>query len=111
MKVRTAVLWWLVNNQQHPALTEDDMKNVAQKPIVVALFPGIDYYSITGFYQVMNDCVLPALKKQHSDLVGMPLAKVRPNAPREVTRVMASQGYEWQDSASWQQQFQAYLAS
>ncbi len=109
MRIKKAVLWYLVTSQEHPFLTQDDKKIEALTPLVSALFPGINYYSITGFSQVMHDCVIPALKKQHPDLVTMTAAQVRPDVMAEVSEVMPSRGYEWQDDQNWKARFRAYL--
>jgi len=38
-------------------------------PLVEGLFPGINYFSMTGFGQVMRDHVQPVLKKLFPKLV------------------------------------------
>ena len=111
MKVRTAVLWWLVNNKEHETLKEKDRAIEALMPLVSALFPGINYYSITGFSQVMRDCVIPALKKRYPELLTTPAEKIKPKAMTEVATVLPSKGYEWQDSTRWKSKFEKVLAT
>lgn len=110
MKIRTAVLWWLVNDKEHESLKEKDRTIESLMPLVSALFPGIDYYSITGFSQVMRDCVIPVLKKRYPELLTMPAEKVKPTSRTEVVVALPSKGYEWQDSAKWRAKFEKLLA-
>ncbi len=80
-------------------------------PIVSALFPGINYYSITGFSQVMRDCAIPILKKRYPELLTTPAEKVKPKAMTEVATALPSKGYEWQNSARWKSKFEKLLAA
>lgn len=111
MKCKTMVLWWLVNNQEHPQLEGGDKKIEALIPLVSTLFPGINYYSATGFSQVMQDCVIPALKKQFPELLTTPAEAVTIDATTEVVELLPSDGYEWQDNEEWISKFGALLAA
>ncbi|OGY63945.1 MAG: hypothetical protein A3I89_00610 [Candidatus Harrisonbacteria bacterium RIFCSPLOWO2_02_FULL_41_11] len=111
MKVKTAVLWWLVNNKEHESLTDKDKTIEALMPLVEALFPGINYYSITGFSQVMRDCVIPVLKKRFSELLTTPAEAIKPKATTEIAKVLPSKGYEWQESTKWRSKFEKILAA
>ena len=110
MKVRTAVLWWLVNDKEHETLKLKQKERTmgALKPLVSALFPGINYYSILGFNQVMRDCVIPALKKRYPELLTTPAEKIKPKAMTEIATVLPSKGYEWQNSI-WKYEFEEIL--
>lgn len=110
MKVKTAVLWWLVNNNEPNSLEEKDKKIESLIPLVDTLFPGINYFSITGFSEVMQNCVIPALRKRYHKLLLTPAEKIKPRAMTEVTAVLPSKGYEWQDSAEWKAKFKRILA-
>lgn len=111
MKIRTAVLWSLINKKEHESLEEKDKTIEALMPLVEALFPGINYYSISGFNHVMRDCVIPVLKKRHAKLLTTPAEKVKPRAMTEIATALPSKGYEWQDSTKWQSKFQKLLAA
>jgi hypothetical protein len=111
MQFKTAVLWWLVNDQKHPALTKDDMQIKALKPLLQAMFPGINYYSLSGFIMVQHRLVVPVLKKQHPGLETMSAAQVKPNSLLEVSEVMPSRGYQWEGDPAWKLQFDVYLTS
>lgn len=111
MKCKTAVLWWLVNNKEHEQLKEGDKKIEALMPLVETLFPGINYYSITGFSQVMRECVIPALKKRFPELLTTPVEAIKPKATTEVAKLLPSKGYEWQDSPKWRSKFEKILAA
>lgn len=110
-KFRTVVLWWLINEERHPGLSEEEMIIKTLMPILSTMFPGINYYSITGFSQVMNGYGIPALKSQFPDLVGMPAEEVDTEEMREISEVLASKGYEWQDSEEWQTKFTEAIAA
>lgn len=111
MLCKTVVLWWLVNETEHPALAEADKKIETLMPLVAALFPGINYFSITGFSQVMNTCAIPVLKKRFPDLLGADAAAIATDATREVEAALPSKGYEWQDSDAWKKKFEKLLAA
>ncbi|MCI0559871.1 MAG: hypothetical protein MN733_15380 [Nitrososphaera sp.] len=111
MKVRTAVLWWLVNDKEHESLKKKDRTIEKLMPLVEALFPGINYYSISGFSQVIHDCVIPVLKKRHPELLTTPAEKIKPRTMTEVATALASKGYEWQVSPEWKSKFQKLLAA
>ena len=111
MQCKTAVLWWIVNETEHPSLNEDDRRISALIPLVAALFPGINYYSISGFSQVMRECVGPVLKKRFPELIGATAASIASDATREVDVALPSQGYEWQDSDDWKKKFETLLAA
>ena len=51
MKCKKLVVWWLVTEQEHPLLINNEKKNDL---LVQAVLPGVNYYSITGFSQVMK---------------------------------------------------------
>lgn len=110
MQVKTAVVWWLVKSEDHPALEESDKTIKALMPLIDTLFPGINYYSVTGFNQVMQECVIPALRHQHPALRTTATREVRSNDMTEVTEVLRSAGYEWQDSDRWRARFRRLIA-
>lgn len=111
MKCKTVVLWWLANGKEHPLLTEGDKKGDALMPIVTAFFPGINYYSVTGFHEVMNTLVIPAIKKRHPELLTTPEGDIEADATTDVVEMLASKGYEWQDDAGWMTKFRDMLAA
>ena len=73
------------------------------------MFPGIIYYSLTGFGQVMQDCVRPAARKLFGNLEGIPAEEVSKELT-EITPVLPVNGYEWCESAEWQAKFVRFLA-
>lgn len=78
-------------------------------PIVSALFPGINYYSITGFQQVKMDLVIPVLKKYFPELQSMDVKNINPKEKVEIRKFLPSDGYEWQDSYKWEKKIQTAL--
>ncbi len=114
MKCKTIVLWWLINDvneREVPGLDKDEMRIKALMPLVSELFPGINYYSISGFNGVLNECVIPILKKRYPKLLDTPAKKIDPKATTEVTAVLPSKGYEWQNSPKWKSKFEKLLAA
>lgn len=112
MKVKEAVVWWLVTEQDAPVLTDEDKKIESLMPLVSGMFPGINYYSITGFHEVMKECVMPALRKLFPQYLEGPAGKACNSEELiQVDEVLASDGYEWQDSPNWQVKFQEFLAA
>lgn len=111
MEFRTIVLWELINEKECPGMTGQGMTIEAYMPLVDALFPGINYYSITGFGQVMRRCVVPALRKLYPELLTSPAEEIEPEAMTEVATVMPSAGYEWQESAEWRSRFEKFLTA
>lgn len=100
MQCKKNVIWWLVNGGDSLLLKEEDKKIEALMPLVQALFPGINYYSVTGFSQVMHQCVVPALKKRFPDLQSVPEESTA-EGEVEINELLPSKGYEWQDSPEW----------
>ena len=109
MKVKTIVIWTLVNKKEHPLLTKSQMKISSLMPIVEKLFPGINYYSMTGFSQVMHECVIPALKKLHPELRKTPAEKITKTDTIKLTKLLPSDGYEWQDNPKWKKELNKAL--
>ena len=105
MQVKTAVVWWLVKGEDHPTLTAADKTISALMPMVDAMFPGINYYSVTGFHQVMSELVTPALRARHADVRRLATREVRSTDMTEVAVVLASDGYQWQRDAKWMPRF------
>ncbi|MEN9614000.1 MAG: hypothetical protein RLZZ347_307 [Candidatus Parcubacteria bacterium] len=111
MKCKQAVIWSLIHGKKHGSLNEKDVTIGATIPLVSALFPGINYYSIPGFNQVMRDCVLPILVKRFAHLQTIHASKIDPRATIEVVEALPSKGYEWQDSRRWMAKFRKILVS
>ena len=113
MKFKKLVIWWLVTEQEHPLLTVNDKKIETLMPLVQAVLPGVNYYSITGFSEVMKRCVMPVLKKCFSELATVSADDIarNPNMEVDVTEFLPSKGYEWQDSGNWRTEFEKRLAA
>jgi len=68
-------------------------------PILEKMFPGINYYSISGFSQVMKEVAMPCVAKTNPDLAACATsAEIKPSA-----------GYEWQDNYSWRESVAAQV--
>jgi len=80
-------------------------------PLIKKLFPGINYYSITGFGQVMVRCVVPVLKKMFPELLKKTEDEITPQMKTKIATFLHSDGYEWQDSSKWMLEFNKLLAA
>lgn len=106
VRMRKIVIWSLVNDREHELLTAKAMTT-----LVATLFPGIDYYSITGFSQVMRECLIPVLKKRFPELRSVPSEQITANDAVEITEFLPSRGYEWQVDNRWRSRFEKLLAA
>jgi hypothetical protein len=107
VRVKAIVLWWLIKGEEHPALTQNDKKISNLMPLIQALFPGMNYFSNTGFHAVMNAWVIPALWRQFPELATRPASHLRASAMFDIREVMPCNGYEWQ-TREWQERFKTY---
>lgn len=113
MKCKKLVVWWLVTQQEHPLLTDNDKKIESLMPLVEGVLPGVSYFSITGFNQVMKQHVIPVIKKYFPELATVSADDIaRDHAVEvEITEFFPSKGYEWQVSSDWQAEFEKRLAA
>jgi hypothetical protein len=111
MQVKKAVVWWLVRNEDHPALQASDKEIATLMPMVTAMFPGINYYSISGFQMVMEMLVLPALRQRYPELRTTATRDVKAADMIEVAVVLPSDGYQWQDDARWMPRFRQAISA
>jgi hypothetical protein len=109
-KFKKTLIWSVINDKHHPKLTEDERKISGTMPIIDKLFPGINYYSITGFYQVSNDYLRPVLTKLFPYLKGLDAEKVRKNEKIEIENAfLPSKGYEHLDNPEWKERLEELL--
>jgi hypothetical protein len=113
MKAKKIVIWWLANGKEHPFIEQEEKKISSLMPLVEALFPGINYYSMSGFGDVMRTCGMPALKKRFPELLTMSEEDIAREATAEVeiTEFLPSKGYEWSDDPAWMATFQERLTA
>lgn len=112
MKIKKAVVWSLMNpDGWHPSVTADERKINALMPLLSTLFPGIEYYSITGFTTVMCNYVRPVLNKFFPEIIGVSAEHIPPDEMIDIGAFQASKGYQWQNSTEWQKEFEQKLAT
>lgn len=102
-EVSSTLLWSIIHGEQHPQIPQT-LKISDLMPLVEALFPGINYYSTSGFFQVMNQCLIPVLRKRYPELIEADVDEV-PNTIISIGPALASNGYEWQTSQEWREKF------
>jgi hypothetical protein len=108
-KYNVAQVWSAINGVNHPALGEYEKTIAGYTPLVKELFPGIAYFSRTGFGQVMRDYVQPVLSKLFPDLIGKPATEVSRNRTVTVEAFLPSKGYEYLDNPQWKQKLETLL--
>lgn len=111
MQIKTIVLWWLANEKVHPLLTEEEKTIAYVMPLASTLFPGINYFSMSGFSKVLSTLVIPVIKKRYPELLTLGADRIKRDATTEVTEVLPSNGYEWQDEEDWMIKFNEILAA
>jgi hypothetical protein len=104
-----AQVWSAIHGNNHPSLIGDEKTIAGYMPLINALFPGINYFSITGFSQVMRDYVQPALLKKFPDLAKKSTQKVSRDRVVEVEALLPSKGYEHLDNPKWKKKLEALL--
>lgn len=112
MLVRKVVIWWLTTGIKGPALTDEDKRISSLTPLLEALFPGINYYSVTGFSEAMKERAVPVLNKLFPEFQSGPAGHVAASDEVvEISEFLPSNGYEWQDSEEWKGRFDALLSA
>lgn len=110
MKFKQTLIWSLLHDKPHPSLGREEQQIAAYMPILDALFPGINYYSISGFSSVVKQCGQPALKKLFPDLINKKEEEIKDDVLLEIKiPFLPSKGYEWTDSETWRRNFQKLL--
>lgn len=111
MQFRKALLWSLINSKTHPSLNKKELTIESALSLIDALFPGLNFFSMSGFAEVMRGCAVPALKKRFPELKSMRAQDVGEDEKAEVSKFLPSKRYQWQDSKRWQRKFQKLLAA
>lgn len=109
MEFKKALIWSVVNEDYHSSLSEDDKTIKALMPLISTLFPGINYFSVTGFSSVLNNYVKPVIKKQFPELSGMPDNDCSDNATVSIESFLPSDGYEHLDNPEWKKELNKKL--
>jgi hypothetical protein len=104
-----AQVWSAIHGENHPTLVGDEKTIAGYMPLVEELFPGINYYSITGFNQVVRDYVQPALSRQFANLAKKSAQEVSRDRTVGVEALLPSKGYEHLDNPQWKQKLDELL--
>jgi hypothetical protein len=110
MVYNEAQIWSAIHRQNHPMLTNEESRIAAFIPLIEELFPGINYYSITGFNQVMKNYVQPVLSKLFPDLVHKTAEQVERDKILDIKPFLSTRGYEHLDNPQWKKQLEMLLA-
>ena len=106
-----AVLWSIINSEDHPHLSEDERKISGCMPLIKELFPGINYYSITGFAQVMRDYVQPVLSKLFPDIAKKKAHQIDRDRAYNIEAFLPSEGYEHANDPAWGKKLDELLST
>ena len=109
MTVRTILIWAMINQEDWPPTANE--KELDKMGWIKCLFPGINFYSITGAFHVQNSYFVPVLKKLYPTLIGVKGETIDPNETIELEEFLACNGYEHYDNPEWKKRFDALLAS
>ena len=107
MKAKKTAVWSLIHGRAHSSLRVDEQRICDFMGLFGILFPGIDYFSLSGFHTVRLELVMPTLKKLFPELVTMEENEVT-NGEVEIVEFLPSEGYEWQ-KPDWQEKFKKLL--
>lgn len=109
-KFKKTLVWSIIHNKEHPELTNDEKKISGVIPIVDKLFPGINYYSVSGFCQVKNDYLRPALTKLFPYFKNLKAEEIKGDEKVEIKEAfLPSKGYEHLDNPEWRKKLNSLL--
>ena len=108
-RFKKTLVWSIINNEYHPKSTENERKIISWMPIIDKLFPGINYFSISGFHQVNHDYLRPVLTKLFPYLKGLDAEKIGENEKIELESFLPSKGYEHLDNPEWEEKLEELL--
>lgn len=108
-KYNEAEVWSIIHGKYHPRLSRDERTIENYMPLVEQLFPGINYFSITGFNQARIDYVQPTLSKLFPNLVGKSAKEVRRDRIINVKAFLPSKGFEHLSNPKWKKKLDELL--
>lgn len=111
MEFKKALIWSAVNENYHPSITEDEKTIKLWMPLVSTLFPGINYYSMSGFGQVFNGYVKPVIKKLFPELTDLPASDCSDSDTVTIEAFLPSDGYQHLDDPEWREELNSKLAA
>lgn len=109
IKVKKALVWSFLHNENHPSLTKKDRTIEGAMPLVDGLFPGINYFSITGFAQVSRDYLLPVLRKLYPEVARASAEEIDSRSTIDIDPFLPSKGYEHEDDPRWRRKLESKL--
>ena len=108
-RFKKTLIWSIINEEEHPALTGDERTIEGAMPVVETLFPGMNYYSISGFAHVQNNYLRPVLTKLFPYLKGLRAEEIRESERVALGTFLPSRGYEHTDNPRWRIRLDALL--
>jgi hypothetical protein len=98
--VKKTMLWSIANREYHPYMVDEEKSIGAHMPLIAKLFPGINYYSISGFGQVYEKYLVPTIHSLFPELKGVNHSDVFDD-PIEIKELLPCKGYEHEDDPNW----------
>lgn len=86
MKFKKSLIIRLINNSEHRALTDVYSKAEESRALIKAMFPEINYYH-ASLGEILENRVIPELRKQLSQLTSTDLPKAITEDTIEITAV------------------------
>lgn len=111
MNFNKTLIWSAVNKDYHPSIKDDEKTISTWMPLVKALFPGINYYCMSGFGQVFDGYVKPVLNKLFPELATLPAENCSDSETVEIEAFLPSDGYQHLGDPSWKQNLQKKLST
>tara|TARA_Y100000310_G_C20354388_1_gene655937 strand:+ start:291 stop:623 length:333 start_codon:yes stop_codon:yes gene_type:complete len=103
-----AQIWSAIHGENHPYVRSGTHE--VYEDLIENLFPGIDYFSVTGFLGVMGVYVPPALSKLFPDIAKKKAHQVDGDNIVSVETFLPCEGYEHEDNPQWKEKLEALLA-
>ncbi len=110
MKVKKIQIWSVLQGRVHPSLSSEEQQIKAFMPILQTLFPGMNYYSTSGFNLAVQICGQPVLRKLFPGLEDIREECVPPNDEVEIQPFLPSKGYDWY-KREWRNKMKELIAA
>ena len=110
MKIKKAIIWSIIHSKAHSSLGAEERGIDKLKPILPALFPGIEQCSTAVFRQVLHKLIKPVLEKLFPELITTEEKNVEDDEV-EIIELLPSDGDEWKYNPEWQEKFDRILSA
>jgi hypothetical protein len=95
MKIKTIILWSLINSRRHPKLDKNDLRTDNLKSLALALFPGATWTEFGSTLTQLLSVAQTVLWEQYKRLKSADPHSINPNEEIEIAPFLPSNGLEW----------------